>query len=78
MLRPDIDDGVNLIDPGIQHLALHQIACENAGDTEAEQVTPTRMPSLGVIVRLFSFTGTSPGMCAHGRANGGMNRLTIW
>ena len=32
-----LDDGTDLIDPRVQHLALHQIACESAGDAEAEQ-----------------------------------------
>src|SRR5882724_3877974 len=40
-------------------------------------VTPTRIPSLGAIVRLFSFTGLLRGSWAKG-AIGGMIRDTIW
>src|SRR3984893_3967525 len=40
------------------------------------KVTPTKIPSLGVIVRLVSFTGASPGNCMQG-AIGGLSRATV-
>ena len=62
-----VDKGVGLLDARVEHLQLHQIAGKRAGDAQTKQATPTRMPSLGAIVRLLNFKGGTRGFQTRGR-----------
>ena len=57
MLRATSTIAANLVDPGVQHLTLHQITGKRAGDAEAEQSHPHQNSEFGgnrQIVQLHS------------------------
>ena len=91
LLQPDrhvagqIDDGTDLVDPGVQHLPLHQIARENARDAEAEQSDAHQNAEFGGDRQIVQLQGTSPGCVREARdgrkispSRYGENPLATW
>ena len=74
----DVDDGTNLVKPGVQHLTLHQIARERAGDAEAEQGHSHQDSEFGGNRQIVELHSKVSGMCICGRAIGEVSRCPIW
>ena len=61
------DDRLGLVDARVQHLALHQIAREHAGDAKAEQRHTHQDTEFGGDLQIGQLHGESPGISARRR-----------